>query len=102
MSEILERAARAVATANGYHYSGDSILDNAADNPRSAHFVAVADAVLKSIDDSGNFFNWLSSSKKVLSAINGWRTQVPDDVYEAADELQQSMPTNDFQTHFKS
>lgn len=46
MSAILEAAARAVATATGYHYSGDSIIENAEDNPRSAHFVAVARAVI--------------------------------------------------------
>lgn len=46
MSAMLEAAARAVATATGYHYSGDSIIDNAEDNPRSAHFVAVARAVI--------------------------------------------------------
>lgn len=46
MSEMLEAAARAVATATGYHYSGDSIIDNAEDNPRSAHFVEVARAVI--------------------------------------------------------
>lgn len=43
---MLEAAARAVATATGYHYSGDSIIDNAEDNPRSAHFVEVARAVI--------------------------------------------------------
>jgi hypothetical protein len=46
MSAMLEAAARAVATATGYHYSGDSIIDSAEDNPRSAHFVAVARAVM--------------------------------------------------------
>lgn len=46
MSAMLEAAARAVATATGYHYSGDSIIDNAEDNPRSAHFVEVARAVI--------------------------------------------------------
>lgn len=46
MSFMLEAAARAVATATGYHYSGDSIIENAEDNPRSAHFVAVARAVI--------------------------------------------------------
>lgn len=51
---MLEAAARAVATATGYHYSGDSIIDNAEDNPRSAHFVAVAKAVLDSIADPGD------------------------------------------------
>lgn len=51
---LLEKAARAVATATGYHYSGDSIIDNAADNPRSAHFVAVAKAVLDAMADPGD------------------------------------------------
>lgn len=46
MNELLERASRAVATANGYHYSGDSILENAEANPRSEHFVAIAQAVI--------------------------------------------------------
>lgn len=46
MSEMLEAAARAVATATGYHYSGDSIIESAEENPRSAHFVAVARAVI--------------------------------------------------------
>ena len=46
MSAMLEAAARAVATATGYHFSGESIIENADDNPRSAHFVAVARAVI--------------------------------------------------------
>lgn len=47
---VLEAASRAVATATGYHYSGDSIIENAEDNPRSAHFLAVAKAVLAALD----------------------------------------------------
>lgn len=49
MSAMLEAAARAVATATGYHYSGDSIIENAEDNPRSAHFVEVARAVINAV-----------------------------------------------------
>lgn len=49
MSAMLEAAARAVATATGYHYSGDSIIESAEDNPRSAHFVAVAQAVINAV-----------------------------------------------------
>ena len=48
---MLEAAARAVAIADGYHYSGDSIVDNAIDNPRSAHFVEIAKAVLASLTE---------------------------------------------------
>ena len=49
MSAMLEAAARAVATANGFRYSGDSILENAEENPRAALFVAVARAVIDSV-----------------------------------------------------
>lgn len=49
MSAMLEAAARAVATATGYHYSGESIIENAEDNPRSAHFVEVARAVINAV-----------------------------------------------------
>ena len=50
--DVLEAASRAVATASGYHFSGDSIRENALDNPRSAFFVEVAKAVLGALDAS--------------------------------------------------
>lgn len=64
--------------------------------------LSTADAVLKALDEGGNFANWHASSRKVLSAVNNWRTAVPDDVYEAADELQQAMPTDDFRKLFEN
>ena len=48
-AQATDAAARAVATETGYHFSGESIIENAEDNPRSAHFVAVARAVINAI-----------------------------------------------------
>lgn len=47
---VLEAASRAVAKANGFEYSGESIIENAEDNPRAAKFVDVAKAVLAALD----------------------------------------------------
>lgn len=65
--ELIEVAARAVATANGYHYSGDSIIENAKDNPRSAHFVEVAAAVIKVVREHDEILDGTGAGADMIS-----------------------------------
>lgn len=48
--ERLERAARAVAAAQGYTYRGESLVAAAPTNPRADQFVRIAKAVMESLD----------------------------------------------------
>jgi hypothetical protein len=58
IAERLERAARAVAAAQGYTYRGDSLVSAAKTNPRADQFVRIARAVIIALQE----YPWQPSS----------------------------------------
>lgn len=73
---LLEKAARAVATASGYHYRGDSIIVSAVDNPRSAHFVEIAKAVIASLADPDD--DVCEAAYEAVAMDDRWRIEDQD------------------------
>lgn len=59
-------------------------------------------AAISRVDAHGNFANWLETSDNLLRVILKWRSHLPREVYEAADELSQAMPTEDFRRAVES